>query len=208
MQWMNGFFSTCKQCLAKFTENPLGTTVTAISFEFLLMTKSRRANGGDIIMLRAILSAALLFFIAKLIYGSAALNSPAAYGSILAAMYAGLYARFASQWSYLANLYNQIKATEIRALSTLADKNLTKETEKTLHQRIAEWKAGYIEDAENLHLATKKSFAPVIWFWLQDPDVKEAYIHATPDGAARYQPLVDAVRRVTDLSGGIAAYQE
>ena len=59
----------------------------------------------------------------------------------LGAAYISLYARFVSQWTYLAGLYNLIKQVEA---SGCADPNV-----------IAEWKAGYLEDAENLHLAAK-----------------------------------------------------
>ncbi len=37
------------------------------------------------------------------------------FGAIFAAVYFALYARFASQWSYLANLYNKIKEAETRS---------------------------------------------------------------------------------------------
>ncbi len=48
-------------------------------------------------------------------------------GALFGAVYAGLYARFASQWLYLANTYNQIKAAECRSESSA--------------RPLAEWKA-------------------------------------------------------------------
>lgn len=83
------------------------------------------------------------------------------FGAILGAVYAAFYARFASQWSYLAGLYNQIKATECNK-----DINLRK---------LADWKAGFIVDAEELHLANKPLFAEVIKAWRMEPAVEAAY---------------------------------
>lgn len=76
---------------------------------------------------------------------------------------------------YLAGLYNLIKQTEAIAGS---DKKI-----------IAQWKAGYLEDAENLHLAAKNNLAPVLHAWVQDPDVIRAYIKNTPGGTNRLRRL-------------------
>jgi len=84
------------------------------------------------------------------------------FGAILGAVYAVFYARFASQWSYLAGLYNQIKATECQK-----DCN---------QQKLAEWKAGFIVDAQELHLANKPLFAEVIRAWRMEPAVEAAYL--------------------------------
>jgi len=84
------------------------------------------------------------------------------FGAIFAACYVALYSRFSSQWTYLANVYNQIKAAETSA-----------ETDKKI--LIAEWKAGFIEDALTLHLAYKPIFSATINVWGRDESVAEAF---------------------------------
>ena len=80
------------------------------------------------------------------------------FGAIFAVVYAALYTRFASQWTYLAGVYNQIKAAEARNDCDPA--------------KIAEWKAGFIIDAHELHLAQKPLFAEIIDAWRDDPAVE------------------------------------
>lgn len=195
--------------------------VHVVSFEWLL---KKQPNGGDIILLRAVLIAISVYL---LVIGIKHGIDPTRitcfnirelqlevgatlpwFGAIFGAVYVALYARFSSQWSYLANLYNQIKAAEVAALARLAEKKPTNVSAKEVIQKLAEWKAGYIEDAEGLHLATKKSFAPIIWFWLRNKDVRNAYIHATPGGAERCQLLIDAVKKVSEDLGGIKGYNK
>lgn len=60
-------------------------------------------------------------------------------------------------------------------------------------ERIAEWKAGFAEDAEELHLATKKIFAQVIRTWLDKAEVKDAFIRYTEGGEDRYRNLMKNV---------------
>jgi hypothetical protein len=195
--------------------------VHVVSFEWLL---NKRPNGGDIILLRAVLIAISIYLLVVGIKHGIDPTRTASlkiqelqlevgstlpwFGAIFGVVYVALYARFSSQWSYLANLYNQIKAAEVAALTRLAEKKLTNVSAKEVRRKLAEWKAGYIEDAEGLHLATKKSFAPIIWFWLRDKDVRSAYIHATPGGAERCQLLIDAVKKIADGLGGIKGYNK
>lgn len=80
------------------------------------------------------------------------------FGAIAAGTYASYYARYARQWEYLAGVYNQIKAAETR--------------EGANEDRIAEWKAAFIEDALALHLAMKPMFVPLIKSWLEREDVR------------------------------------
>jgi hypothetical protein len=79
------------------------------------------------------------------------------FGALCAGMYVALYTRFASQWQYLAGLYNQIKQAET--------------TNKADADALAQWKAGFIEDAQELHLARKPLFAVTIKHWCSDPKV-------------------------------------
>jgi hypothetical protein len=83
------------------------------------------------------------------------------YGAMFAGSYVALYTRFASQWQYLAGLYNQIKQAE----STSQPEN---------REAFAQWKAGFIEDARELHLANKPLFATTIRHWCSDPNVRAA----------------------------------
>lgn len=85
-------------------------------------------------------------------------------GAIFGAVYAALYARFASQWSYLAGVYNQIR--QMLATWKPSDGNV---------DHLFLWQAGFIEDALDLHLATKPMFATFIGRLLAD--------HREVDGA-------------------------
>ena len=102
--------------------------------------------------------------------------------TVFAGCYAAFYARFASQWTYLADLYNQINAKEIdiagaphcQALtdrdSALAaiDAGATSGLQFNQAYLLGQWKCGFIEDAFTIHLAKKKLFASVIVNWAKD----------------------------------------
>jgi hypothetical protein len=106
------------------------------------------------------------------------------FGTVFAASYAALYARFASQWTYLAGVYNQIKGAEAR-------KDAPEEV-------IADWKAGFIEDAAELHLVRKRMFASIVHTWAvaHDGKVRAAFELYAPGGTARFEALVEQVREV------------
>lgn len=170
-----------------------------LSSEWLL-TKLDISNGGVVIIIRAVLSSLILF---TLILGLRNLLDPTKsftfslsdlriqiiqlmpwYGVIFGAIYTALYARFASQWSYLANLYNSIKQAEAENGNAVI---------------IAEWKAGFIEDAENLHLAYKSSFVSIVKVWGEDEKVKNSYILHTPGNKKRYDKLMFNVNFYEEL---------
>jgi hypothetical protein len=120
-------------------------------------------------------------------------------GAIFAAAYAALYARFASQWLYLAGLYNQIMATQVREGAKLDDVG---------QKKLALWKAGFIEDAVAVHLATKPMYAAVIVGMLEDSVVRAAYVSSTvhgETGAANLEGRLrsaigaDAAKRLREL---------
>ncbi len=180
-------------------ESPLGMLgvwnklISCISGEFLL---DKRDNGGAIIALRSLLCSATLFSLAMifryfsigekndvlltyLLEGFA--EQIAWFGAVFGAIYAALYTRFSSQWSYMANLYNQIKQA---SLSECENKS-----------SLAEWKAGFIEDAEYLHLAHKENFISIIQAWMEQPGVKEAYVKYTPGGEVRWDRLRNGVQK-------------
>ncbi len=154
-----------------------------------------RANGGDVILLRSLLTMLWLYALAlglRNLFDHSRVWTPswAALlaeisatiqwaGGIFAAVYAALYARFASQWTYLSNVYNQIKATECR--------------ENLAEERLAQWKAGFIEDAEELHLAYKALFASVIHAWGREPAVKHEFENNVPGGGPRFDALMTTI---------------
>jgi hypothetical protein len=81
--------------------------------------------------------------------------------AIFAASYTAFYARFASQWSYLVNLYNQISQTELNP-------GLDRDA-------LARWKAGFISDAVELHLWQKGNFIGICTrYWTSD-EVREHF---------------------------------
>ncbi|MGH9256831.1 MAG: hypothetical protein ACRD3C_19900, partial [Vicinamibacterales bacterium] len=108
------------------------------------------------------------------------------FGAVFAGMYTALYARFASQWGYLAGVYNQIKAAECRGQ---CDANA-----------LAEWKAGFIEDAQELHLATKPAIASILSVWGRQPNVKAKFIETVAGKERRLALLMDHVNAAVSNS--------
>lgn len=97
-------------------------------------------------------------------------------GAVFGGSYAALYARFSSQWSYLAGMYNQIKAAQSREG---VDKSV-----------IAEWRAAFIEDCEDLHLLRKAPFASAVDSLLNGDDEQSVLVQTvfdkfSPGGFAR-----------------------
>lgn len=101
---------------------------------------------------------------------------PAAFGAV----YVALYARFSSQWNYLANLYNQIMQCRVKANGQY-DK-----------ERLARWCAGFVEDAWRLHLLRKPMFTEVVSGLLQKGFVSS--LVGTSLGNTEYLELTEAVR--------------
>jgi hypothetical protein len=167
--------------------------VSLIAGEWIL---DGRPNGGDIIVARSLFASVLLYLIYIAVkHGldpnriwsfsgtelqKEAHNSLPIWGALLAAVYASLYARFAAQWSYLAGLYNKLVEAEMGVTGA-----------ETVAQReaLAYWIASFIEDAEDLHLSTKRMFAPAIRGWLDQPDVRAAYLAGTIGAQQRLQRL-------------------
>ncbi|VWD45039.1 hypothetical protein BLA39750_05674 [Burkholderia lata] len=175
--------------------------VNRISGEWLL-SKLGLSNGGSVIVLRALFVSLLVLFIAE--PASLAIKDvldPSRAWSfdghrlanylvthlttiavVFGSVYTALYARFSAQWRYLADVYNKIKEAEVKY-----------STQDNAAERLAEWKAGFAEDAQELHLATKKIFAQVIRTWLTDEKVKAAFINYTTGGEERYRNLMSSV---------------
>jgi hypothetical protein len=140
------------------------------------------ANGGDVIIARSLFAALALYLIfiglkhgldptRNWSFSGDALQreahaSLAVFGALFAAVYASLYARFAAQWSYLAGLYNKLLEAEV---------GLTGAETAAQMEAFAFWKASFIEDADDLHLSTKRIFVPAIRDWLEEAAVRQAF---------------------------------
>jgi hypothetical protein len=155
-----------------------GLLLTALSAEFIL--DWRKSNGGAAIMFRSLWTSGLLFLALLLakrcvdsLVGSYCLGPwpdcaellalATKHSGLLLALIAGTYlayyTRFASQWTYLAGVYNQIKGAEV---ANEAAEVAGKEPNK---QALADWKSGFIVDAWSLHLIAKPIFVNAVRTW-------------------------------------------
>jgi hypothetical protein len=169
----------------------LNRFLSAVSGEFFL---DWRANGGVVVFLRALWTSLCVYiptiFLKEVIrpghlwepdcdaFRRAVVDTIPWFGAIFAVTYAALYTRFASQWAYLAGLYNEIMTAQVRNPPNLASESY-----------YYAWKAGFIEDAETLHLATKPMFASVVQGMLQNNEIRAAYVAHTIGGEARLTEL-------------------
>ncbi|HEV8412066.1 MAG TPA: hypothetical protein VGQ49_00635 [Bryobacteraceae bacterium] len=168
-----------------------------VTWEWLL-TRAHHSNGSTVIITRAFLTAAELWILALALRNfldpsrswtfssielrNQLIGTASWFATIFAALYVGYYARFSSQWTYLAGVYNQIKAAECRGTPDNGGK-----------LALADWKAGFIEDAEELHLATKPMMAAIISVWSKDSETREAFIKHVPGGETR---LINLLTRI------------
>lgn len=164
-----------------------------ISGEFVL---ENRFNGGTVVFLRACIVTAILVIVVLPAKSYLSKDSALVFsvnqlkielgelipwaGAIFAAAYAALYARFAAQWNYLASLYNQIVAT-----------SLTLELQESKSDpRMHGWRAAFVEDAIDLHLAGKSMFRDAIVHYLSvDQGVLNAFVNHTSGAAAKIDEL-------------------
>ena len=114
---------------------------SAITGEWML--ELGHSNGGTIIFLRSLQVSAIIYAIALALhtgtyaewtlqfwkwlclidFGQLKMDITGhlpALGGIFAGVYTALYARFASQWSYLAGVYNQMREALVRTASRTA----------------------------------------------------------------------------------------
>lgn len=186
--------------------------VCFISFEWFL--SRNKSNGGTIIFLRALAITITITLLAMLLNNwiNPELVSPITWinfrtqlvglapwsAALFAGSYVALYTRFSAQWSYLANLYNLIKQSEIAMYGSQGtSENIAKQQEI-----LKQWKAGYIEDALELHLAAKSNVAGVISAWSKDPGVKEEFCENTFSGTARWEQLMVDIKIVNARENG------
>jgi hypothetical protein len=159
--------------------DPADAVVGLISFEFLLKTSLVVYAVSLLITQLGDPARGMTFSFSALV--EAATGKMSWLGALFGAIYLALYTRFSSQWTYVANVYNQIKAAEAKA-GTQDNK-----------EALAQWKAGFIEDAQELHLATKGIFAGVIQAWLSDVEVKKQFVQHAPGGEDRLRALEEVV---------------
>ena len=158
--------------------------------EYLL---DRNSNGGDIVLGRSLLVAMKLTILTLILKNIMDLSSGCIFSwsalrrqcielapwssAVTGATYLALYDKFKSQWTYLAALYNQIKQAEIEAETECPEIVRAKKLEK-----LKQWKAGYIEDAVEMHLHTKGNVAGIIKYWIQELEVKNFFEQYSPSG--------------------------
>ena len=178
----------------------LRKTYNLLTGEWLL---NGRANGGDIILIRAFLISLVLYVPATVLHSWA--NATWSFdfelhaigrelsdtlpwlGAIFAGAYVALYTRFSAQWNYLAGVYNQIMAAECAH---------TGNPPKKQRENLDIWSAGFIEDAVTLHLATKKIFAEFIWMLLQYEGVRSAFDDSATAGVEMREQLERDLQRL------------
>jgi hypothetical protein len=166
--------------------------ISALSGEFLL---NHRPNGGTAVLLRSVWVTTLIYALVipiKSYCGDHAMFEFSAHqlkkeigetlpwvGAIFAGAYAAFYSRFAAQWNYLATLYNQLVATCVPL------DNEQRENNEVLNA----WRAAFVEDAMDLHLARKSMFRSVVVGMLQRPAVVTTFLGSTKDGERRIKEL-------------------
>jgi hypothetical protein len=91
--------------------------------------------------------------------------------AIFAAAYTAFYARYASQWSYLSNVHNQISQAEL--------------TPHLDAGALARWKAAFISDAAKLHLWKKGNFRAVCGRFWGTPQVREQFLQLPQDASLK-----------------------
>jgi len=177
----------------RYVIGKVGAIADVLSAEVLLKFYP---NGSTIILLRTCWIATLLYSLALLLHSLSYTTWPAPFdaaqlredigdtvpwlGGIAGGVYAALYARFSAQWSYLAEVYHQIKDAQV----AIGKPN------KEQKAQVDFWQAAFVEDAEDLHLVRKKMFAATAWIWLQDANVARTFHQSTVRGRNRLRDLL------------------
>ncbi|MFV8784106.1 hypothetical protein ACNKU7_16925 [Microbulbifer sp. SA54] len=172
-----------------------------LSAEFVLKFMP---NGGTAVILRTLFVSLLVYFLAiglksytepnavlkfNLDQAKREVNSTLHWlGAIVAIVYASLYTRFASQWSYLASLYNQIMSVRCALDQDTIDQN----------KNLMHWEAAFLEDAFDLHLAAKPMFSLFIKQLLEESDVYFLFCEVTD-----CERKVKSFRKLTRLTVSI-----
>jgi hypothetical protein len=171
----------------------LHSILKALTGEYLL---DRHPNSSTVIVIRTLQTSVELFVLAVVLkslmrweFRPRDSDYVTWFGAIAAAVYAAFYARFASQWSYLANLYNQIKQLEA---STQRQPSGSDRSGPCPLEHVAALKAAFIEDSETLHLAGQKSFKYAVATWSKQPCVIQAFTGTVDGELARLRAIAEA----------------
>ena len=163
-----------------------------LSFELVLLM---RPNGGFTIFIRTFLMSLVIYLLAIAVKSY---SCPTAiltfswvqfrfeisetipwFGAIFGGIYAALYTRFSSQWTYLADLYNQQLSTAITATQ-----------DERESENYAIWQAAFIEDAVCMHLAKKPGFCFAIYQMLTEVKIREILETDQHFGEKRVKKLI------------------
>ncbi len=171
----------------------LNRVVYYLSGEFLFLFFY---NGGTVVLLRSLITSVIVFSVYIILLGlvmtgihsginwgflhDLTIDNFEYVGAVFAGSYTLYYARFASQWTYLAGVYNQLMVTLVtQPPGEEANRNAA----------YAQWKAGIIEDAYLLHLAAKPMFAPLIDQFLKDELVRASFLATVVNGELALKKL-------------------
>lgn len=188
--------------MRKPRDNKLGAVadfvVRFLSGEWIIERTPNAANGGTVVTLRSLWLTAWIYVPTFLFYSRFALGKGASFdarqgaadladtlpwlATIFGAVYVAFYSRFSSQWTYLANLFNQIVQSQL----TMPLDDLVRRQDT-----MASWKAAFIEDAEDLHLAAKPMFLVAVLQWGSEQQVSEKFASNTVGGAERLEDLLE-----------------
>ncbi len=177
---------------------PYWSIASVLSGEYFLL--GYRANGGNVVLERAVYITTLATTLALLAYWAAqrwgaALSlheadglSPAGLvawiGAVFGVSYTSLHARFVGQWSYLATRYNQI------ADLSVAGESLADPVARARHaQSLATAKAAFLEDAMDLHLVFKPAYCAMVVGLIEQERVRQEFIEGTKDGEKKIRSL-------------------
>lgn len=120
-------------------------------------------------------------------------------GAVFAGVYVALYSRFAAQWAYLAGVYNQLIQACVPYGDKASDQNgLSPVEREEKNKTLTVWKAAFIEDALDLHLACKPMFAFVIHDLLTEQHVREVFVDHTSGGVRRLAALERRISAIID----------
>ena len=182
--------------------------VSFVSGEWILEWTPSTTNGGTVVSARSLWLSAWVYLAAFLLktrfgegkIGEMDLRQGAAdlvdtlpwFAAIFGAVYAALYTRFSSQWNYLANLFNQIVQSQLAMSDDDAESRLN---------TMASWKAAFIEDAQDLHLAAKPMFLVAVAQWGSDERVANKFASNTVGGKERLEALLRRLQAIRDQAG-------
>jgi hypothetical protein len=171
--------------------------LSVVSGEWILEWTPYTANGGTVVAARSVWLTLWLFgpaFVVKTAFGEGKLpdwdfRQGAAdfvdtlpwLGAIFGASYIALYTRFSSLWTYLASRFNQIVQAQL---------TMPLDKKKYRLDTMASWKAAFIEDAQDLHLAAKPMFLVAVCQWGSDGLVAKKFATNTVGGAERLTALL------------------